>query len=38
MKKYYNDLVSTIIGLIIIGVWGITLSIVIIDIIYIYAM
>lgn len=38
MKKYYTDLASTVIGLLIIAVWAIVLSIVVIDIIYIYAM
>lgn len=38
MKKYYTGLASTIIGLLIITVWALFLTIVVIDIIYVYAM
>lgn len=38
MKKYYTGLASTIIGLLIIAVWALFLTIVVIDIIYVYAM
>ena len=38
MKKYYTGLASTIIVLLIIAVWALFLTIVVIDIIYVYAM
>lgn len=37
MKKYYTGLASTLIGLLIIAIWAITLTIVVLDIIYVYA-
>ena len=38
MRKYYTDVASTIIALLVIAAWALFLTIVVIDIVYVYAM
>lgn len=37
MKRYYSGVIATLIGLLIVSVWAVTLTIIVLDILYTYA-